>query len=185
MSMAEDHDIKSRLEEATKANISLHSYIEELEDQLHSNKDQVDAYREQILELSQSQDDVSDDAIRKTLQSVFDGIESWIDELSSQQGFDDQFSAHFATRLKNPKAQSFLTERTHDAGVDWVKVGRSDNCTYTILSLVIGDRLQHEVFRIPEAPSYGHIYPIEVPGEYARVLRQVQEKIRSTDKEGK
>lgn len=185
--MSEVHDLESKLEEAKEYNNTLKNYIEELHDQLNFNKDQTDAYREQILELSQTQDDVSEDAIQKSFRSVFDGVESWIDELlTSQPGFDDQFSHRFTTRLQDPEVESFLADITNGAGVDWMRVGRSQNCIYIILSLVIGYSLQNDLFRLPEASRYGHIYPTELPVEHMRVLSQVQARITSqTDPESR
>lgn len=183
--MAEEKDLKSKLEEAEQANIALNEYIEEIYDQLTFNQDQVDAYREQLLELSQSQDDVPEDKIQRAFQSVFDGVELWIDELSSQPGFDEHFARNFILRLREPKVENLLSEMTNNSGVDWMRVGHSQYCTYTIFSLVLGDFLERDVFRLLESSKYGHIYPYELRKEHMKVLSEVQHKMKGKEADGK
>lgn len=178
MNPTEEEHLRAQLHEATRANFALKTYIDQLNEQLKSQQEQVDVYRGQLLELSQSQSDVSEDAITKTFQSIFTGVELWIDELVGKPDFEEQFAGYFTKQLLEPRAERDLSDMTNNADVDWHRVGRSESCPYIILSLVIADRLDQDVFRLSYMSRYGHIYPPHLRKEQMRVLTEVQGKIR-------
>lgn len=179
MDTTEEKDLLAQLEKVMEANIELKTHIDHLNDVINSHEEQVDVYRDQLFELSQSQDDVSEDSIRNNFQSVFDGVEFWIDELSGKPGFDEQFAKRFAERLSDSRTQRDLSDLTNDADIDWFKVARSQNFSYIILSLAIGQCLEQNVFRLSEMLRHGHIYPPELRSEHMKFLSEVQGRIKS------
>lgn len=177
MNATEEEMLRAQLEEATRANFTLKTHIEGLNDYISSHLDQVDVYRDQLLELSQSQSDVSEDAISKVFQSIFTGVELWIDELVSKPGFEDYFAHCFTERLADPRGEKELRSMINNAEIDWYRVGSSENCSYTILSLVIGDCLEQDVLRLTDMSRYGHIYPRELRSDQMRCLSEVQDRM--------
>ncbi|KAH6647880.1 hypothetical protein BKA67DRAFT_400161 [Truncatella angustata] len=165
------------LEQALEEIKQLTSWNEELHDDLEECRDQ-------LFTLLQKESDVSEQAISDAYSRIFEGLDSWIDEISTHEGFGLTFKSRYLENMKRSKE-----ERSKILAINWVcqdiewltKLGKLETCRYVVLALVVTRCLMEDVFRVEDSEERDHIYPFGLSSKEIEFLVQVQEAMASDE----
>lgn len=139
--------------------------------------------REQLFELLQKENDISEQAIGDAFNRIFEGIDSWIDDISSFGGFEENFKASYQENLTRDRDGKFRYLGLHSAcrGIEWVagRLGNLETCRYVVLSLAVSRCLAEYVFRVHQAQEWGAIFPLGIPDHDISLLVEVQSAMAS------
>ncbi|KAH8894352.1 hypothetical protein GQ53DRAFT_839951 [Thozetella sp. PMI_491] len=138
----------------------------------------LDACKDQLFELMRKENDIPEHSVKEAFASVFDGIESWIDELSSDENFDTIFKAQYLQNLKsNSRREDFsiLGLDPRYLEMSWtMKLGKLDTCHFIILSLVIARCVTEDIIRLSQIPEVGGPLPFGLPSEAINLVKRLQ-----------
>ncbi|KAK8120021.1 uncharacterized protein PG998_004647 [Apiospora kogelbergensis] len=170
--------------------------IQELEAENEELNDDFDDCRDQLLNLLQKEDDIAEDTLCETFKRVFEGVTTWINEVSTNDNFAISFNSLYKKNLAHDKVESFSGLGLSQGCLenDWLaRLGELETCRYVVLTLVILQTLK-EVFQVeassrrarPEArkkmkaDAYEHlraIYPIGISTKQIEVFEDVQKSM--------
>ncbi|KAK3935218.1 hypothetical protein QBC46DRAFT_272232, partial [Diplogelasinospora grovesii] len=164
------------LDEALQEILRLRRENDELSNDLENCKDQ-------LFEFMKKENDIPEHAVKETFASIFYGIESWIDEISSEENFDSNFKAHTqhlqSSRRREHFADLGLDSRYFD--IEWTaKLKQLDTCYYMILSLVIAKCLFQDIIRLGRNDEWGAQLPFGLPPDLIRLLELLQQTMSDT-----
>lgn len=168
-------------------NITLEQALEEIKLLTGKNdelSDDLEECRDQLFTLLQKESDVSEQTISDAYSRIFEGLDSWIDEISTTDGFEVTFKSRYQEVLKRSKE-----ERTKTLGLGWVcqdiewliKLGKLETCRYVVLALIVTRCLVEQVFRLEDSDNWDNIYPFGLPAKEVDFLFQVQEAMAADD----
>jgi len=139
--------------------------------------------RDQLFELLQKENDISEQSIGEAFTRIFEGIDSWIDEISSIENFDTIFKSHYLENLTHDREGKFRTLPLPRAcqGIEWQanKLGKLETCRYVVLSSVIARCLVEDVFRGRESHRWECVFPLGLDYDDISLLVEVQSAMAS------
>ncbi|ORY66497.1 uncharacterized protein BCR38DRAFT_430487 [Pseudomassariella vexata] len=137
-----------------------------LNDQLHAD---LEDCKDQLFEILQKENDVPEQTIKEAFTTILEGIEYWIDEISSHRHFDfkEQWARNLQNNRKEKLADLGLHQRCHD--ITWqMKLGELPNCYFVILSMVIAKTIFGEIL------SHQGIFPVGLPRGHIDLVKDLQ-----------
>jgi hypothetical protein len=164
--------------------ISLDEALEEIERLTRVNEqlnNDLDDCKDQLFELLQKENDVPEQTVKEAFVSVFEGIDSWIDDISSDEKFD--FKSQYTKNLQSDNRRETFGVLGLDPQcleLEWQrKLGQLETCHYVVLSLVIARCLVQDIFRFNQASRWGNIYPLDLGNGYIDFLVEIQKTMAS------
>jgi hypothetical protein len=125
-------------------------------------KKQNERLTDDLFELLQPDNQVSEASLRNDYKEICDAIESWIDSVTTASRKVD-FKRHYKEQLRNEKRRAMLRDLVFDP----VTLGEYDNVAYVVLSLMIELQLEKYIFRRP--------YPIGITKKQTEVIEEIEE----------
>lgn len=158
--------------------------IEELTAKADELSEDLEYCRDQLFTLLQRESDVSEQSIIDAFRRIFEGLDSWIDEISTSEGFETEFKSQYNKNLTRS-----MEDRSKTLGLSWLcqdigwltRLGKLKTCRYAVLTLVVTRCLKENVFRLEDSENWEHIYPFGFPNMDVELLVQVQEAMASDD----
>lgn len=140
--------------------------------------------KDQLFDLLQKENDVPEQAIKDSFNSIITGIDYWMDEVFTEASVETIFKRKFLQNIKaNDKKKRFADlglERRFYANTAWlIELSKSEACHNVVISLVISDFLTHEIFRTEQANDLGNAYPHGVSDEDVDLLVRIQKHMRN------
>lgn len=139
--------------------------------------------REQLFNLLQKENDIAEQPISDAFSRIFEGIDSWIDEVSANENFEMGFKSLYKKNLTHGKEDKFRSLGLPQCclEIDWlVKLGELETCRYVVLTLVILPTLK-KIFQVGKHCDSGNIYPVGMATSQLEVLEEVQRAMLSNE----
>ncbi|KAK7733992.1 hypothetical protein SLS53_007987 [Cytospora paraplurivora] len=163
--------------------------IEELRQEVERLRTDLASCTDQLFDILQKENDVPEQGIKDSFNSILTGIESWIDEVSSEDDFDALFKSRYYQNLyANDKKKRFADlglDRRYYSDMNWlVELMRLESCHRVVISLVISNFLTHEIFRKERTDELGNLYPHGIPDDEINMLARIQDDMRENLQRG-
>lgn len=138
--------------------------------------------RDQIFELLQKDNDIPEQSIGDSFTRIFEGIDSWIDDISSSENFGEIFKSQYQESLSHREAKFrplFLPQAC--PSIEWLtdKLGNLETCRYVVLSSAIAQFLMKYVFRVPESRRWECVFPFGLCFDDIMLLVEAQSAMAS------
>lgn len=163
-----------------------HDNIESLLQENAALREDLEDCKNQLVEVLQTRNDITESDIKAAFQRVYSGIDVWIDELGSEDGYEEAFRDQSETKIWNGSGlESLGFHRRCYSDEKWcVKFSNLPNCFHIIISMVISKFLTDNIFRTVKADEWGHLYPHGLKEHEIKHLVQLQEVMRTKLRRG-
>ncbi|KUI66986.1 hypothetical protein VM1G_02305 [Cytospora mali] len=157
--------------------------MEKLRQENEQLRTDLEDCKDQLFDILQKDNDIPEQDIKDSFARIFTGIDSWIDEISSESGFEADFKSRYLQNLHaNDKKKKFADlglDLRYYTNISWlVELSKSKCCHIVVISLAISDFLTHEVFRKEKTNEWGNLYPHGIDDDDVNFLVRVQEDMR-------
>lgn len=142
--------------------------------------------RDQLFEGLQKGNDITESDVKAAFARVYSGIDLWIDELGSEDGYEEAFRDQSETKIWNGSGLASLEfHRRCYSDEKWcVKFSNLPSCFQIIISMVISKFLTDNIFRTAKADEWGHLYPHGLKEHEIKHLIQMQDVMRTQLRRG-
>ncbi|KAI0865908.1 hypothetical protein F4860DRAFT_200032 [Xylaria cubensis] len=150
--------------------------IKQLEDENEQLALDLDECKNQLSDILQRPNEVSEQKVKDDFDRVFGAIDSWISDVSADDGFN--FKAKYAnnihsTRLKNSFRDLGLKGGCFD--ISWAKkLGELEACHYVVLSLAITRFVVEKIFGDVDLRPKGDLFPPGITKKQKDFIEQVK-----------
>lgn len=167
-------DLGISLEEAV-------SKIEQLETDNSQLRQDLEDCKDQLFDILQQENDIPEQQVKDEFVSIFDGIDSWIDDVSGDERFD--FKAHYAGIMqRNDRKTPFkrLGLESECLEMPWaMKLSGLETCHYIILSLAISRFVVENVFKMDLNVESRDLFPPGISQDEIGFIKRVENGMRS------
>lgn len=119
--------------------------------------------KDQLFDVLQKGNDITESDIKAAFSRVYSGIDAWIDELGSEDDYEEAFRTQFKTIIQDSTGSRLASLGFHRRcylDVKWrVTLSNLPHCFHIIMSMIISNFLTEQIFRTAKADEWGHLYP--------------------------
>ncbi|KAJ8133514.1 hypothetical protein O1611_g104 [Lasiodiplodia mahajangana] len=168
--MNRSHDeLGISLEEAT-------AKIRRLENENRQLSRDLEDHKGCRFDILQQENDIPEQRVKEAFIRIFDGVNSWIDDVSRDETFD--FKAGYAKAMQRANRRTLFRELGLESGcleMPWaMKLGGLETCHYVVLSLAITHFIVTDVFEAnPECESRD-LFPPGISPEQRDLIKRVE-----------
>lgn len=163
-----------------------HDNIESLLLENAALRQDLEDCKNQLFEVLQKGNDITESDIKAAFARVYSGIDVWIDELGSEDGYEEAFKDQFITKIRDGSSLKSLDFHRHCySDVKWrVSLSNSPYCFQIIMSMIISKFLKDNIFRTAKVDEWGNLYPHGLKEHEIKNLVQLQEVMKTKLRRG-
>lgn len=172
-------DIETRLKEALLE-------VQALQNENQMLQDDLEDCRDQLFDLLQKGNDIPEREVKDSYLSVFSGVETWIDEISTDDDFEASFKAQFQRNMQRDDRRQLFATLGLGPHREWQEeLGNSEACYYVVLSLAISQCITQGIFRLRGISDWeGVIYPLGIEDAHIDWLMEIQKTMSDVLRRG-
>lgn len=164
-----------------------HDDIESLRLENETLRRDLEDCKDQLFEVLQKGNGITESDIKAAFSRVYSGIDAWIDELGSEDGYEEAFRDKFIknNRVNGSNLKDLGFHRRCYSDVTWrVKFSNSPQCFPVIMSMLISKFLKECMFRTVKDDEWGNLYPHGLTEDEIKHLLQMQDVMRNKLRRG-
>lgn len=161
--------------------------IERLQSANAELRTDLEECKDQLFDLLQKSNDVPEQAIKDAFGRIINSIESWVDDISGEERFQDEFRNQYQVNLQSSSRKDLFKKLglgKQYSDITWqITLGRQGTCHNIILSLLIARWLVDDVF-LRLGQTGDSLYPFGLVTSEVDFIQTVERAMDSTAENG-
>ncbi|KAI0118817.1 hypothetical protein GGR51DRAFT_554507 [Nemania sp. FL0031] len=155
--------------------------IRRLENENRQISRDLEERRDPIFNILQQENDIPERRVKGEFIRIFDGVNSWIDDVSGDGTFD--FKTRYAKNMQRADRRTLFRELGLESGcldMPWaMKLGGLETCRYIILSLAITHFIVADIFEARLELEERDLFPPGISSEQRSFIKVVESAMGS------